>query len=91
MLEKKKMLVTFSESLLCGKDLTSTLHNILSKPLATFPLNHFKTRDNGERGMNPVVMTIVNLWKEYWIEPGTCSQVSNAKTELWGLANMDLG
>ena len=45
----------FSEVLL-----TSTLHNILSKPLAAF-----ETMNSGERGMNPVAMTIINPRKEY--------------------------
>ena len=25
-----------------------------------------KTKDSDERGMNPVTMTIINPWKEYW-------------------------
>ena len=25
-----------------------------------------KTKDCGERGMNPVAMTIINPWEEYW-------------------------
>ena len=40
--------------------LTSTTHNILSKTLAAFQM------DSGERGMNPVAMTIINPRKEYW-------------------------
>ena len=41
-----------------------------------------KTTDSGERGMNPVAMTIINPWKEYWLslglnQPPQCSQVRN--------------
>ena len=25
-----------------------------------------KTIGSGDRGMNPVIMTIISLWKEYW-------------------------
>ena len=46
--------------------LTSTPHNVLSMPLATFPLTHCQKMDNGERGMNPGAMTISNPQKEYW-------------------------
>ena len=46
--------------------LTVTPHNILSKPLAAFPHNQCQTMDSGERGMNPVPMTIINPQKEYW-------------------------
>ena len=65
-----------------GVLLTSAPHDILSKPLAAFQHNIIivETTDSGERGMNPVAMTIINPWKEYWpgpgIEPATsCSQV----------------
>ena len=41
-----------------------------------------KTMDNGERGINPVTMTIICPRKvdlaEPWIEPVTCPQVRNA-------------
>ena len=47
-----------------GVLLTSTPHNILSKPLAAFPLN------SRESGMNPVAMTIINPGKELWPTPG---------------------
>ena len=50
-----------------GDLLTRTVHNILSKPLAAFPHNHHKTMDSGERGMNPVAMTIINPRTEYWL------------------------
>ena len=50
-----------------GVLLTSTMYNILSKPLAAFPLtNCLKKMDSSERGMNPVPMTAINPWKEYW-------------------------
>ena len=50
----------------------STLHNILSKPLVSFPYNHHQNdgqqreRDTNERGMNSVAMAIFNPWREYW-------------------------
>ena len=46
--------------------ITSTPHNILSKPLAAFPHNHRRTMDSIERRMNPVAMTIINPRKDYW-------------------------
>ena len=47
--------------------------------------------DNGERGMNPVAMTIINPWKEYWPRPGSNQRPSVLKsvtlpTEQWGSA-----
>ena len=71
--------------------LNSTSHNILSKPLATFPHNKSsKTINRGEKGMNHVTMTIFNPWKEYWpswkFEPATsCSQVFYATDGFMGL------
>ena len=51
--------------------LTSTLHNILSKPMAAIQhVTIAKTMDNCERGMNPVAMTIINSWKKILAEPG---------------------
>ena len=41
--------------------LTSTLHNILSKPLAAFPHHH--CRNNGQRS---VAITIISLRIEFW-------------------------
>ena len=43
-----------------------------------------ETTDSGERGMNPVAMTIINPLKEYWPSRG-----SNRRplTELWGSAS----
>ena len=38
--------------------LTSTPHNILSKSVAAFPHNYCQNNDSGERGMNPVAMTM---------------------------------
>ena len=60
----------------------STPPNILSKPLAAFPHKFAKTMDSGEKGMNPVTMTIINPQKEYWLSPGivpvtSCSKVSD--------------
>ena len=49
-----------------------------------------KTTDIGERGTNPVAMTIINLLKEYWPSQGSNQQPPVLKsatlsTELWGL------
>ena len=44
--------------------LTSNLHNILSKHWLLFTTTIVATKDSGERGMNPVAMTIINPWKE---------------------------
>ena len=48
-----------------------------------------ETMDNGERGMNPVAMTIINLRKEYWPSRGSNQQLpvlesTTLPTELWG-------
>ena len=43
---------------------TSTLHSIISKPLAAFPHDHRRKQWNNDREMNPVKMTIINPWKE---------------------------
>ena len=45
--------------------------------------------DSGERGMNPIVMTIINPRKEYWMRRGSNRQPPVLKfwalpTELWG-------
>ena len=70
--------------------LSTTPHNILSKQLAAFPHNVHQI-NRGERGMNPVAMTIINPLKEYcpsWrFEPVTlCSQAFYATDcELRGL------
>ena len=49
-----------------------------------------ETMDSGERGMNPVAMTIINLRKEYWPSRGSNQRLSVLKfckqpTELSGL------
>ena len=69
--------------------LTSIQHNILSKPLASFPHNH--RRNSGERGMHPVAMTIINPRKEYRTIRGSNQQLPVLKSptlsaELWGSA-----
>ena len=71
-----------------GVLLTSTPHNILSKPLAAFPLNH--CQNNSEKGMNPVAMTITNPWKEYWLSQESDQRPPVLKstallTEVWGM------
>ena len=72
---------------------TSTTHNILYKPLATFSHNHFRNNEQmrGERGMNPVANAIINPRKEYWLsrESNQRSPVlksATLPTELWGSA-----
>ena len=73
-----------------GVLLTSTPHNIPSKPLAAFPHTTIvETTDNGEEGMYPVTMTIVNPWKKYWPSRKSNQRppvLKSAKlsTELWG-------
>ena len=71
--------------------LTSTSHNIILKPLAAFPNNHYITTDSGERGMNPVAMTIINLRRKYWPSQGSNKRPlvlksATLQTELWGSA-----
>ena len=46
---------------------------------------------SGERGMNPVAMTMINPWKEYWPSQGSNQQPHVLKsctlpTQLWGSA-----
>ena len=66
-----------------GTLVTSTLHNILSKPLAGFPHNH--SRNNGqwseknESCCNDCHKSSERILAEPWIEPATsCSQVHNS-------------
>ena len=45
--------------------------------------------DSGERGMNPVTMTIINPWKEYRPSLGSnqrppVPKYATLPTELWG-------
>ena len=75
-----------------GVPLTSTLLNILSKPLAAFPHNQCRNNGSGERGINPVVMTFINPQKEYWTSwrlnrwP-SCSQVRYVTNRAMGLSS----
>ena len=48
-----------------GVLLTSTLYDIRSNLLSH--RNIVLTMDSGERGMNPVSLTIINLCKKYWL------------------------
>ena len=73
-----------------GVLLTSTPLNILSKSLAAFPLN--KTTDSGERGIDPVALTIINPRKEHRLSPISSQRPPSLKsytlpTELWGSAH----
>ena len=70
----------------------SVLHTIFfpSHWLLSY-LTTVKTTDSGERGMNPVSMTIINPWKEYWPSQGSNQRPAVLKsatlpTELRGLA-----
>ena len=50
--------------------------------------------DIDDRGMNPVTMTIINLWKEYWLSRGSNQPPPVLKsamlpTELWGSAKRE--
>ena len=50
-----------------------------------------ETTDSGERGMNPVTMTVINPRKEYWLSWGSNHRPPVLKsamlpTELWGSA-----
>ena len=67
--------------------LTNTPHNILSKLLDAF-LHNLCQMDSGERGKNPVAMTIINLRKEYWPKQGSNQRLpvfksSTLSTVLW--------
>ena len=71
-----------------GVLLTSTLHNILSKPLAAFLHNHCQNNrqwwERNESCRNDYHQSLERIW----IEPATsCSQVRNATYELWGSAD----
>ena len=55
-----------------------------------------ETTDSGERGMNPVAMTIINPREEYLPSPGiepatSCSQVRNATDCAMGLGEIGEG
>ena len=56
------------------------------------------TTGSSERGMNPVAMTIINPWKEYWPSQGLnlrlpvqCSLVSNTTDLAMGLGRKYFG
>ena len=73
-----------------GVLLTSTPHNILSKPLAAFTHNY--CRNNGQRWKrnescrNDYHQSSKNILAEPWIEPATsCSQVGNTTDWAIGL------
>ena len=53
-------LLDFSFSCFPGALITSTAHNILSKPLTVFPHHHHRTMESSKKGMNPIGMTIIN-------------------------------
>ena len=51
----------------------------------------FETRDSGERGMNPVAMTIINPRKEDWPSMGSpVLKSATLSTEQWGSIQPDL-
>ena len=54
-----------------------------------------ETNDSGERGMNPVAMTIINPRKEFWLTLGSNQRPPVLKsamlhTEPWGSASQQL-
>ena len=65
-----------------GVPLTSTQDNILSTPLAASYITIVETMDNGERGMSPAAMTIINPWKEYWPSRGSNQQPPVLKSAM---------
>ena len=71
--------------------LTSTPHNILSKPLAAFPYNH--CRNNGQRNDSCLIdyhQSSERILAEPEIETATsCSQVRNATDWAMGLGQSD--
>ena len=75
-----------------GVLLTSTLYNILSKPLAAFPHNHSRnTRQWWERNESCRNDYDINAWKEYWPSQGSNQRPPVLKSaalpiELWGSA-----
>ena len=69
--------------------LTSNPRNIPHRLLSHITL--VEITDSGERGMNPVAMTIINPQKEYWPSRGSNQRPPVLKytmvsTELWGSA-----
>ena len=70
----------------------SSPHNILSKLLVFSHITIVKTMDSGERGMNPVTMTVTKPRKEYWPSRGSNQQPlifrsCTLPTELWDSAS----
>ena len=76
-------------SMLSWSFLTSTPHNIPSKPWLLSRITIGERLDCSKRGINPVTMTIINL-KEYWPSRGSHQRppVLKLPTELWGLAEL---
>ena len=69
-----------------GFHLHSIPHNILFKLLAAFPLlTIVETTDSGDRGMNPVAVTIVNPRKEYWLSRGWTSDLLFSSLQCYWL------
>ena len=58
-----------------------------------FNITIVETTDSGERGMNPVTITIINPQKEYWPSRGSNQRPpvlksATLQTELWGSASI---
>ena len=53
-------------SCLPGIPFISAANNILSKALLLCHKTIVRTMDRGERGMNPVTLTVIYPWKENW-------------------------
>ena len=45
-----------------------------------------ETTDSGERGMNPVAMTIINPWKECWLNQGSISDLLFSSPQCYQLS-----
>ena len=66
------------------------LHTVFSP--SHWLLSHitmFETMDNGEKGMNPITVTIISPWKEYCLSPGLNQRLPLLKpctlpSWLWG-------
>ena len=74
-----------------GVLLTSTPHNIFSSHWLLSHITLVDTTDSGERGMNPVLMTVISFRIEYWPSRGSNQRPPFLKsatppTELWGSA-----
>ena len=68
-----------------GVLLTSTLHNILSKPLAAFPHNHCRNNELKREEWSCPSSILERILADPGIEPATCTQVLYATDWTMGL------